>query len=45
MVVALALLLALAELGGVDLEAFALPLGLGLFGLLVSLRLYALRPA
>ena len=32
-------------LGRVDLEAFALPLGLGLFGLLVSLRLYALRPA
>jgi high-affinity nickel-transport protein len=44
-VVAVALLLALAELGGVDLEALALPLGLGLFGLLVSLRLYALRPA
>ena len=44
-VVAVALVLALAELGGVDLEAFALPLGLGLFGLLVSLRLYALRPA
>jgi len=44
-VVAVALLLALAELGGVDLEALALPLGLGLFGFLVSLRLYALRPA
>ncbi|GGM93390.1 nickel permease [Thermus composti] len=44
-VVALALLLALAELGGLDLEALAFPLGLGLFGLLVSLRLYALRPA
>ena len=44
-VVAVALLLALAELRGVDLEALALPLGLGLFGLLVSLRLYALRPA
>ncbi|MEZ0321952.1 MAG: nickel permease [Thermus sp.] len=44
-VVAVALLLALAELGGVDLGAIAFPLGLGLFLLLVSLRLYALRPA
>lgn len=44
-VVALALLLALAGVWGVRLEALALPLGLGLFGLLVSLRLYALRPA
>ncbi|WP_038042535.1 nickel permease [Thermus tengchongensis] len=44
-VVALALGLVLAEVGGVDLEALSLPLGLGLFALLVSLRLYALRPA
>ncbi|GAA5335299.1 MULTISPECIES: HoxN/HupN/NixA family nickel/cobalt transporter [Thermus] len=44
-VVGMALLLALAELLAVDLEALALPLGLGLFGFLVSLRLYALRPA
>ncbi|MDW8018315.1 MAG: nickel permease [Thermus sp.] len=44
-VVAVALGLVLAELVGVDLEALALPLGLGLFLLLVSLRVYALRPA
>ncbi|RTH28220.1 nickel permease [Thermus scotoductus] len=44
-VVAVAFLLAAAELSALDLDAFALPLGLGLFGLLVSLRLYALRPA
>ncbi|WP_369792361.1 hypothetical protein [Thermus sp. 2.9] len=44
-VVAVAFLLAAAELSALDLEALALPLGLGLFGLLVSLRLYALRPA
>ncbi|GLV48338.1 nickel permease [Thermus sp. LT1-2-5] len=44
-VVAVAFLLAAAELLALDLEALALPLGLGLFGLLVSLRLYALRPA
>ncbi|APD10587.1 MULTISPECIES: nickel permease [Thermus] len=44
-VVGLALFLAAAELWRVDLEALALPLGLGLFGFLVLLRLYALRPA
>ncbi len=44
-VVVLALGLALAEFLALDLEALALPLGLSLFGLLVGLRLYALRPA
>lgn len=36
--------LALAEFFTLDLEAFALPLGLSLFALLVVLRVYALRP-
>lgn len=44
-VVALSLLLAAAELLAWDLEAYAFPLGLALFGLLVGLRVYALRPA
>lgn len=43
-VVGLSLFLAAAELLALDLEAYAFPLGLALFALLVGLRVYALRP-